>query len=209
MMTAIILAAGLSRRMGTVNKLLLPFGNKTILETTLDNILSSNIDSVMIVVGHEAEQIKLLLAQYLEKNSTVHHEFYIIENPDFEQGLTGSIQAGIKSLHALNLSERGYMICLSDMPLISSEEYSYLINQFNRHLRNDEQAIVQPMFKKRRGNPTLFAAFYKDDILKLTDTEGCKPIVQAYKNHVYLVDMPTDAVLKDIDNTEDYQLING
>ena len=53
MMTAIVLAAGLSRRMGEANKLLLPFGKKTVLETTLDNILSSNIEVVLIVIGHE------------------------------------------------------------------------------------------------------------------------------------------------------------
>ena len=57
MMTAIVLAAGLSRRMGEVNKLLLPFGKKTILETTLDNILSSNIEVVLIVIDRKSTRL--------------------------------------------------------------------------------------------------------------------------------------------------------
>lgn len=214
MVTAIVLAAGLSRRMGEVNKLLLPFGEKTVLETTLDNILSSNIEVVLIVIGHEAPQVKKVLDDYLRRNTGFRRKFFIVENPDFEKGMTTSIQAGIKASKRLSpptlnsqFSTLNYMICLSDMPLISSDEYSFLKNQFEEILKKDEKAIVQPIFKEKRGNPTIFSSFYENDILNLIDTEGCKPIVQSHKNHVYLVEMPTHSILKDIDNNQDYKLM--
>lgn len=214
MVTAIVLAAGLSRRMGEVNKLLLPFGEKTVLETTLDNILSSNIEVVLIVIGHEAPQVKKVLDDYLRRNTGFRRKFFIVENPDYEKGMTTSIQAGIKASKRLSpptlnsqFSTLNYMICLSDMPLISSDEYSFLKNQFEEILKKDEKAIVQPIFKEKRGNPTIFSSFYENDILNLIDTEGCKPIVQSHKNHVYLVEMPTHSILKDIDNNQDYKLM--
>jgi molybdenum cofactor cytidylyltransferase len=227
MMTAIVLAAGLSRRMGEVNKLLLPFGKKTVLETTLDNILSSNIDVVLIVIGHEAPQVKKVLDDYLRRNTGFRRKFFIVENPDFEQGMTTSIQAGVKAsqyisptLHSsqpsithnselITHNSINYMICLSDMPLISADEYSFLKNQFDDILKQDEKAIIQPIFKEKRGNPTIFSSFYENDILNLVDTEGCKPIVQAHKNHVHVVEMTTPSILKDIDNKEDYFLVKN
>ena len=232
MMTAIVLAAGLSRRMGEVNKLLLPFGKKTILETTLDNILSSNIEVVLIVIGHEAPKVKKILDDYLRRNTGFRRKYFIVENPDFEKGMTTSIQTGVKAAHnispALHNSHPStthnsqliihnyinYMICLSDMPLISAHEYSFLKNQFEDVLKQDEKAIVQPIFKEKRGNPTIFSSFYENEILNLPDTpkgisEGCKPIVQAHKNHVYLVEMPTPSILKDIDNEEEYLLVKN
>ena len=60
MLTAIVLAAGMSRRMGGENKLLLPFDSKTMLETTLDHILAANVEEVIVVIGHDAEKIRQL-----------------------------------------------------------------------------------------------------------------------------------------------------
>ena len=214
MVTAILLAAGLSRRMGEENKLLLPFGEKTVLETTLDNILSSNIEVVLIVIGHEAQQVKKVLDDYLRRNTGFRRKFFIVENPDFEKGMTTSIQAGVRAskhltaeTHNSQLITHNFMICLSDMPLISADEYSFLKNQFEDILKQDEKAIIQPIFKEKRGNPTIFSNFYENDILNLVNTEGCKPIVQSHKNHVHLVEMPTHSIIKDIDNKEDYNLM--
>ena len=72
----IVLAAGLSRRMGAENKLLLPFRGETILETTISNILEADIGEVIVVVGHEAEQVKKILNKRFSN-------LKIVENPDF------------------------------------------------------------------------------------------------------------------------------
>lgn len=167
----IVLAAGLSRRMGAENKLLLPFRGETILETTISNILEADIGEVIVVVGHEAEQVKKILNKRFSN-------LKIVENPDFEQGMTTSIKAGI--LVAQENTE-GYMICLSDMILIEPNEYEFLAKSFFEVLKIDEKAIIQPVFQEKRGNPVIFSTFYKNAILETTDTEGCRSVVQLYK----------------------------
>ena len=200
MLKVIVLAAGLSRRMGVENKLLMPFCGKTMVETTLDNILAAEIGEIVVVVGHEAEKVKAVL-----KNDPLS----IIENLDYEKGMTTSIQTGVRATHNSKLitHNSAYMICLSDMVLIEPEEYQFLAEQFFEYLKQDKQAIVQPIFKGKRGNPVIFSHFYEKDILETTDTEGCRAVIQKYKKHVRFVEMPTDHVLQDVDFREDYDLL--
>lgn len=196
--TAIVLAAGLSRRMGNENKLLLPFGASTILSTTLANILSAKIGETLVIVGHEAQNVQAALTTWRDLKVA------LLTNKHYEKGMTTSIQTGVAAADAESV---GYMICLSDMPFITPSEYAFLKGAFLNILKSDPQAIVQPMFKGKRGNPTIFSSFYKKHILELMDTEGCKPIVQAHAAHVYLVEMPTDSVLRDIDTKEIYEAV--
>jgi molybdenum cofactor cytidylyltransferase len=183
--------------MGVENKLLLPLGDKTIVETTIENILAANIGQVIVVVGHESQKLKTLLEKY---------PLSIIENPDYEQGMTTSIKAGIR---AAQENTEGYMICLSDMILIEPNEYQFLAKSFLEALKIDEKAIIQPIFQEKRGNPVIFSTFYKNAILETTDTEGCRSVVQAYKNSVKLVEMTTNHILQDIDFREDYENLLG
>ena len=219
-LTAIVLAAGLSRRMGEENKLLLPFGETTILEATLVNIKTSQLGETLVVLGHEAGEVASVLASNariqtsnftlktenlpLSINALNQSNFKILNNHHYEKGMTTTIQTGVVEASDVSV---GYMICLSDMPFISPAEYQFLKEQFLIIWTKDPQAIVQPTFEGKRGNPTIFSSVYKKDILNLTYTEGCKPIVQVHQKHVYLVEMPTDSILKDIDSKEEYTKI--
>jgi molybdenum cofactor cytidylyltransferase len=222
---SIVLAAGLSRRMGEENKLLLPFGGTTIMAKTLSNILPSDLGETLVVVGHEAEDVvRELNFKFQMSNSSAKDSpssnfkrqtkipplsindpnrsfLKILMNNHYEKGMTTSIQTGVQ---AANKDSLGYMICLSDMPFITPSEYRFLADAFLTILERDEQAIIQPVFQGQRGNPTILSNFYKKDILDLTYTEGCKPIVQKHKEHLYLVEMPTDSVVKDIDFRQEY-----
>jgi molybdenum cofactor cytidylyltransferase len=230
-LTAIVLAAGLSRRMGKENKLLLPFSETIILAATLSNILTARVGETHVVVGHEAAEVVTALMSNskfqtdlpLDTSHFTPHTshltphiskkgplsiiakkddfFTILMNNHYEEGMTTTIQTGVE---AASDTSKGYLICLSDMPFITPSEYQFLVQAFLNILAKDPQAIVQPAFEGNRGNPTIFAAYYRKDILNLTYTEGCKPIVQANAEHVYAVEMPTDSVLKDIDSKEDY-----
>ncbi len=208
-LSVIVLAAGLSRRMGAKNKLLLPFRGKTIVETTIDNILTANIGKIIVVVGHESEKLKTVLEKYplpTESGSTIS----IIENLDYEKGMTTSIKAGIRAAMLdpkHDAQNEGYMICLSDMVLIEPEEYRFLAQQFRFYdfYHEEKHAIFQPVFEGKRGNPVIFSNFYKNILLETTDTEGCRSVVQKYKNHVHLVEMTTNHILQDVDNKEEYE----
>ena len=189
--SVIVLAAGLSRRMGLENKLLLPFNEKTILETTIEQLLAAQIGPIFVVVGHEKELVKSILKQY--------DPLSVIENLDYKSGMTSSIQAGVRASMG-----NDFMICLSDMPLIQPNEYQRLRDSFIEIKKQDEYAIIQPIFNEKQGNPVIFSNFYGNLILNNENTEGCKPIVQAHKQHVYRVEMPSDSVLLDADTKEDY-----
>lgn len=193
MISIILLAAGLSRRMGAANKLLLPFQGKTMLETTLDQLLQVPNAEIIVVLGHEAEQIRPLLERYRVK---------IIFNPDFVSGMTSSIQAGVK---AASEKSAGFMICLSDMPLIHTADYQQFADVFLDKIQTEPRVIVQPVFEGQPGNPVIFSNIYKQDILALDFPEGCKPIVQANRAFVQQVNTDSDAVLRDADTQDDFE----
>jgi len=195
MLTAIVLAAGMSRRMEGENKLLLPFDDKTMLETTLDQILASGVGEVVIVTGHEAERVREIL-----KNRSVKTVF----NPDFASGMTSSIQAGIR---AASPETQGFMICLSDMPLIDSAIYRQLAEVFFEKIKTAQRVIVQPVFENTPGNPVIFSAVFKNEMLALEHPEGCKPVVQANREFVVRVPVSSDSILRDADTLADFEKV--
>ena len=181
--------------MGGENKLLLPFGDKTMLETTLDHILASGMEEVIVVAGHEAEKISALLQNRPVK---------VTINAGYASGMTTSIQAGIRNASP---DTEGFMICLSDMPLIRATTYRMLSDVFIENKRRDNRVIVQPVFENIPGNPVIFSAFYKTGLLTLDFPEGCKPVVQANREFVTRVNVNTDAVLRDADTPEAFALL--
>jgi molybdenum cofactor cytidylyltransferase len=189
MLTAIILAAGSSRRMGR-NKLLLPYRGKPLLAYVTGNILSAGIDSIIVVTGHDAALIGEALKGLPVK---------LVHNPRYEEGMTSSIQAGVSAADG-----EGYMICLSDMALIAPEEYALLKNAFNRQHRRDNACIIQPAYDNQVGNPVIFSAAWRQAILEHTHPEGCKDIVRSHPDNVYRVEMNSASILQDLDWPEDY-----
>jgi molybdenum cofactor cytidylyltransferase len=196
MLTVILLAAGLSKRMGHANKLRLPFGDKTILQATLENIIEANLGEILVIVGHEKELIESDLELFKDK-------IKIVFNPHFESGMTSSIQAGVA-----NSSENteGYIISLSDMPLLQPIDYQRISTFYLsfKEKKDNTYPIVQPVFNQQRGNPVIFHHIYKKELLDLKNTEGGKPVVQAHKEKLYFIEMPNDAILRDADTPEAY-----
>jgi len=189
MLTAIILAAGSSRRMGR-NKLLLPYRGKPLLAYVTGNILSAGIGSVIVVTGHDAELVGETLKGLPVK---------LVHNPQYEKGMTGSIQTGVAAADG-----EGYMICLSDMALIAPEEYALLKNAFDKQHRQDNACIIQPTYDNQIGNPVTFSSAWRQAILEHTDPEGCKDIVRNHPGNIYRVEMNSASVLQDLDWPEDY-----
>ncbi len=193
MITAIVLAAGESRRMGSANKLLLPFGETTLIERVVHTVCQSDAGGVIVVLGHEAEGIRAVLDG---------HDVVFVENDRYREGMTTSIHAGVR---AASPEATGFMICLSDLPLIEPEELNRLIEVFKEATRDDERPIVVPTFEGRRGNPVLFPVHYKTHLLDHKGLMGCKEIVKQNPDNVLEVAMATDHVLRDVDTMEAYQ----
>jgi len=195
MLSAVVLAAGLSRRMENKNKLLLPWLGKTIVETTVGHILGAGIEEVVVVTGRDAELMTPLLESLPVR---------VVFNPRFAEGLTGSVQTGVQYARG-----NGYMICLADMVLVTPAEYRLLAHHFNRQQALDPQCICQPVYKGQKGNPIVFARWYKEAIAAHQAAEGCRDIVQSHAEHVHRVEMELDNILQDIDNPADYERLTG
>ena len=193
MISSIILAAGMSKRMSIGNKLLLKYKNKSILENTIININSSDTSEIVVVLGHDFNITSQIL-----KNTTLK----IINNTDYLKGMSTSIVAGIK---LINWSSEGVMVCLADMPLIKVSTYNNLINKFNE--ANDTKKIIIPTYKRQKGNPILFGKYYFNFLLKLKGDKGARDLIKKRSDCVILVDINDDGIVRDIDNYKDYENI--
>jgi len=191
MLSAIVLAAGLSSRMGKENKLLLPYKNSTVIAVIVETILHAGIQDVVVVTGHEANEIKEALKNF---------KIQFAHNQRYADGMTTSIQQGV-----IAAKGNGFMICLSDMVMVTADEYKLLANTFEEKILPDAAAICLPHYKNNKGNPVIFSASYKEAILKNQYAEGCKNIVQLNKQHLYLIEMASPHVLQDFDYPDDYK----
>ncbi|MEQ9298781.1 MAG: nucleotidyltransferase family protein [Cyclobacteriaceae bacterium] len=199
--TAIVLAAGLSSRMEGQQKLFLPYREKAILEQVVAELLTSQVSEVIVVsspLTHDL--IKAMPTACLPADRGI----TIVSNPDHKHGMTTTIQCGVKLAAS---DSDGFMICLGDMPRITTSEYDQLINSFASSYAEDSKAIVLPFHKGQKGNPVIFSSAYRQAILAHQDMEGCRGIVQDNLAHLSKVKMQNDHVLVDVDTPGDYHRI--
>jgi molybdenum cofactor cytidylyltransferase len=194
MISAIFLAAGLSSRMEGENKLLMTLNGKTILQLTLESILASEVREVIVVVGHQQENVR----ETIERNK---YPVRIVENGYYKSGMTSSIQAGIR--HASEFCE-GYIICMGDMPLLETRHYNSVILGFRKSFIFQKDCIIIPFFDGRRGNPVIFSSVYKSELLAHKKPEGLKEVIEKYPEKVSKIPMETKIRILDIDKKEDY-----
>lgn len=184
MISAIILAAGKSERMGTP-KALLPIHGRTFLENILNSISQTSIEDVFVVVGHHRKEIE----ERVKLSS-------VVFNPDYEQGMTTSFQTGIR---ALSWEASGAFLFLVDHPLVEPKTLESMIE------RLAPNRIVIPTFQGRRGHPVLFATEILEEILALPSSEGANSVVR--RNPARVVEVPVNepGILVDIDTPEDFE----
>lgn len=187
--SGVILAAGLSSRMGEP-KQLLPFGESTIIETVIDNLLGSKLDEVIVVIGHEAEKVQAHIQ---------HKPVKIVFNPDYKEGMLTSAQRGVESIPA---SADAFAMTLVDLPLITSDLVDMVIDAYSQA----ENGIAVPSYNYRRGHPVIFDRRYADDILRLDrDGGGVRSLFKKYADDIHYVTVDTDRILTDIDYRKDYE----
>jgi molybdenum cofactor cytidylyltransferase len=188
MICAVVLAAGESRRMGAP-KLLLPFGDKTIIEHIVDNICDSKADKILVVLGSHKEEIESKIAT---------RPVLSVVNSRYKEGMLSSIQVGFE---ALPQDTKAALVCLGDQPLIPFSVMDALIEVYQK----TKQGIVLPVFQKKRGHPILIDMKYRLDVKNLSPTVGLRALVHNYPQDVQEVEVDTPHILKDIDYPEDYQ----
>ncbi|MEN8250182.1 MAG: nucleotidyltransferase family protein [Bacteroidota bacterium] len=189
MISAIVVAAGKSSRTGDTNKLMLPFGDSTILGTVIYNLTKSDVDEIVLVLQPDNE---------LENSINDTEKIKITYNDSPQDGLTSSIQLGIEKANPDNAC----LVCLADMPLIKANDYNLLIN---RLLNDNSKVIITPFKDGITGNPVLFSNHFRADILELKQMNGCKPVLTANHHYLKKIDVESDAYFTDIDTLDQYK----
>jgi molybdenum cofactor cytidylyltransferase len=187
MLSAILLAAGESRRMGKL-KQLMPLGKSTIIEQAIDNLSASAVNEVIVVLGHKAEEIKEAISTRSVK---------IAFNPSYQEGMGTSIIAGLK---LADPRAEAVMLALGDQPLVDSQTINYLIDEFHK----SDKGIALPTYKGKRGHPVILAIKYQPELLKLKGDIGAREIIKRHPKDVLEVAVDSAGVISDIDTEEDY-----
>ena len=191
MITAILLAAGQSKRMNGENKLTKKIKNIPLIKCALNNILKSSINEIVVVLGYQSEIIEKLI----DKNDKIKFVF----NPNFKNGIASSIKKGIE-----NLSKKtdAFFISLGDMPSINYDTYNKLIEY------KKNQKIIVPMFKGQKGNPVLFPKSFTKKISSIRGDYGAKKILEMNSKEVFNLEIDDPGIIKDVDIPNDFNNLN-
>jgi molybdenum cofactor cytidylyltransferase len=188
---AVVLAAGLSRRMGQA-KLLMLLDGRAIVRHAVEAVLTGGVDSVWVVSGPAVDAIALALAGL---------DVQIVVNPAPEEGQAGSLRVGIGALPAAADSA---LIALGDQPVLSPS----IIPALLAARRASDKPIVAPRYRDGQGNPVLFKRELFPELLRLQGDQGARPIIQKDPARVEWVDLDL-AMPADVDTPGDYEKIRA
>ena len=189
--TAILLAAGESKRFGQNNKLLENINGKSILHRCVDTLLDSNVQRVVVVTGYNHAAIEHALKAYQsQKLSTCF-------NPFFERGQSSSVKAGINHCN----DSSAILVCLADMPHVKKSTVNCLIQSSQD---NPDSTILAPQFRGKRGNPVLFKKSGFDSLLSLNGDTGAKHYIEQHPELLRLVSVEDAGIHHDYDAPEDF-----
>ncbi|MDH3700086.1 MAG: molybdopterin-binding/glycosyltransferase family 2 protein [Alphaproteobacteria bacterium] len=184
---ALILAAGQSRRMGPLNKLLQPVDGKPMVQWAVEAARESHVEAVYVVVGHEAQAVRAALDG---------DAVSFIDNPDYADGISTSIRRAVATLPD---ELDGAVVCLGDMPRIGPQQIDRLIAAFNPV---EGRSICIPTWRGKRGNPVLIGRQFFAEIQEISGDVGARYLIGQYPDLVCEVEMDDDAVLVDVDTPQ-------
>jgi molybdenum cofactor cytidylyltransferase len=189
----ILLAAGGSSRLGQP-KQLLPYKGQTLLQNTLSVALTSNAQSVMVVLGASADILKKEIT-----NSKIH----VVVNDDWQEGMASSIRTGIKAITEISPSIEGIILLVCDQPFINS---ALLNNLITAHQKTGKE-IVACTYGNTFGPPVFFHQSLFPELLQLEGDTGARSIVQKHLDNMEAIPFPEG--IFDIDTEGDYEKIKG
>lgn len=187
MICAMILGAGESKRMGKP-KLLLPVGEKTMIETIVETIDQSKADKIVVILGSNRSKIEKTIKNFPLK---------VIYNPDYQKGMLSSVQCGFQ---AMPEDCQAVLVVLGDQPGIQTDVVNKLIDAYT----GSNKGIVLPVYKKERGHPVLIDMKYRAEVEKLSPDIGLRGVVYNYPEDVLEVEVEMPSILRDIDDEADY-----
>ena len=184
---AIVLAAGMSTRMGT-QKLLLPFDGKTIVEKVVENILKLGIENIVVVLGADHEEVAEAL------------EFWPVQtiwNENFREGMHTSVMTAV---YALPVGAKAALIFLGDQPLIPESAIRKVVEAW----QNSGKSIVIPLYEGKRGHPPLYDMKLRHELQNIDPEVGLRSVARKFPDEIEEVETGNCGILKDIDTRDEY-----
>lgn len=203
---AIILAAGSSSRMGGGrHKLLLPLDDRPVLAHVIDATIASIARPIILVLGHQADQVRTQIKPYTTSPSIL-----LVENTDYLQGMSTSLRMGVQVLisDGYRKASTSYqvdsaLIMLGDQPMITPQVIDMLIRTY----RTTNRSIVAPLYNGKRGSPVLFDESLFPELIEVTGDEGGRTVLERHRQEVELVEMGDILANYDVDTWEAYQQV--
>jgi molybdenum cofactor cytidylyltransferase len=189
MISAIILAAGESKRMGEP-KMLLPWGTSTVIEHVIATYLRADIEDVVVITGGAREQVEKVTAPYSIRR---------IYNKDYAKGeMLSSLQLG---LMAMSDQAQAALVGLGDQPQVQERSIRRICEAY----QENEHQLVVPSFQMRRGHPWLVARSLWNELLQLKPPESSRDFLNRHAGEIHYVEIDTVSILADLDTPEDYR----
>jgi molybdenum cofactor cytidylyltransferase len=183
---AIVLAGGLSRRMGR-SKPLLPWGNRTVIENIVGKLIPFRLSDVVVVTGYKADGVNSALGRLPVRT---------VFNPAYAVGeMLSSLKAGLR---ALGDDIDACLVVMGDQPQLSPRIVRQVINAYNQ----GAGSIVAPSYRGQRGHPVLIQRRYWPELLELSFGSAPRDVVRQYP--VAEIACEDDSILRDIDTPEQY-----
>lgn len=173
-----------------VPKLLLPWGDTTVLGHTLHQLQQSAVDDTLLVSGHRAEEIATIAET---------HRVEVVHNPAYAEGeMLSSLQVGLRHLPE---ETAAVLVVLADQPLIGPQTINRLLAAY----AEGQGDLIAPTYQGIRGNPVLIGRPYFDELLALPQGDAPRTLLRRHRNHLHLVPVESEAILQDLDRPEDYE----
>jgi molybdenum cofactor cytidylyltransferase len=186
-LAAIVLAAGRSTRMGGPNKLIAEIAGRALVRIAAEQALASRARPVIVVTGHQRERVEAALAGL---------DVVLVHNPDFADGLSTSLKAGIAAVPA---DADGAVVALGDMPQVDARLIDRLLAAFDPE---KGALVVVPTIDGKRGNPVVWSRRFFPELAVLEGDTGARHLIATYPEAVTEVPMTGQAALTDVDTPD-------
>jgi len=188
MITALVLAAGQSKRMGQP-KLALPWGEISVLENVIGTFKAAGVEDVLVVTGATREKVEVMVGNSADT----------IFNPEYSKGgMLSSVQIGLAETKP---KVEAVLIALGDQPQIQERSVRLVVEAY----QHSGASIVVPSFQMRRGHPWLVARQHWDEVHRMQPPQSLRDFLNRHADEIQYVEMENNSILQDIDTPDDYK----
>ena len=190
MIKVILLAAGLSKRMKSENKLIKLYKNKPLINYSLNVLKKSKANKIIIVLGHQYKEVRKII----KKNKKIIFTY----NKNYKKGMASSIKMGLKKI---SKNDKGFIVAQSDMPFVKLSD----INKICRSIKTKKFLVHALKYKNRLGNPIGFDISLIKKFKNIKGQFGAKFMVKRLKNRTNFINTSSLKSFKDFDKVSDFR----